>query len=82
MHFIYSLIEATLLAPGRAAVLVEEAERALLGLVALARQILERLATGRLLPATYNAAVLVLNKVGLREAAGGVLCRSVENLGL
>ncbi len=62
--------------------LVEEAERALLGLVALARQILERLATGRLLPATYNAAVLVLNKVGLREAAGGVLCRSVENLGL
>ena len=62
--------------------LVEEAERALLGLVALARQILERLATSRLLLATYNATVLVLDKIGLREAAGGVLRRSVENLGL
>jgi hypothetical protein len=82
VHFIYSLIKATLLAPGDAAVLVEETERTLLGLVALARQVLERLAAGRLLLAAYNAAVLVLDKIGLREATGGVLRASVENLGL
>ena len=76
------LIEAALLAPGGAAVLVEEAERALLGLVALARQILERLLALHHLLAAYNAAVLVLDKVGLREATGGVGRRSVENLRL
>ena len=62
--------------------LVEEAERALLGLVALARQVLERLATRQHLAAADNAAVLVLDEVRLRETTGRVLCRSVKNLGL
>ena len=82
MQFIYSLIEATLLAPGDAAVLVEETERTLLGLVALARQVLERLLALHHLLAAYNATVLVLDKIGLGEATGGVLRVAVENLGL
>ena len=64
------------------AVLVEEAKRALLGLVALAGQVLKSLLAGCLLLAAYNAAVLVLDKVGLGEATGGVLGVAVENLGL
>jgi len=64
------------------AVLVEEPEGALLGLVALARQILERLAARGLLPSAYNTTMLVLHKVGLGEATGGVLRGTVENLGL
>ena len=71
-----------LLAARRTAVLVKEAERALLGLVALARQVLERLAARHHLAAAYNPTVLVLNEILLLEAAGRVLGRSVENLGL
>lgn len=73
---------AALLALGHAAVLVEQAEGTLLSLVALAGQVLESLATGSLLLAAYNAAMLVLDEVGLDEATGGVLSSSVENLGL
>ena len=62
-------------------VLVEEAEGALLGLVATAGQVLQRLATGGLLPAAHNATVLVLDQVGLLETAGGVLGISVKNRG-
>ena len=62
--------------------LVEEAERTLLGLVALARQVLECLTARRLLLAAYNAAVLVLNKSRLRETTGRVLRCSVKNLRL
>ena len=64
------------------AVLIEQTERSLLGLVATAGQVLERLATGSLLPATYNTAVLVLDQVGLGQTAGCVLGISVENRGL
>ena len=71
---------ATLLAPGNTAVLVEEVENALLGLVAPARQVLERLAASGLLLAADNAAVLVLNKVRLLETTGSVLRRSVKDL--
>lgn len=71
-----------LLALGHAAVLVEEAEGTLLGLVALAGQVLEGLATSGLLLAAYNAAVLVLDQVRLDEATGGVLGSSVKDLGL
>jgi len=71
---------ATLLAPGNTAVLVEEVENALLGLVAPARQVLERLAARGLLLAAHNAAVLVLDKVRLLETPGRVHRRSVENL--
>jgi len=73
---------AALLALSHAAVLVEEAEGTLLGLVALTGQVLESLATCHHLLAAYNAAVLVLDEVGLDEATGGVLSSSVENLGL
>ena len=62
--------------------LVEQPERTLLGLVALAREVLERLAARHHLAAAYNPAVLVLNEVLLLETAGRVLRRSVENLGL
>ena len=60
--------------------LAEELELALLGLVALARQVLERLLALHHLAAAYNAAVLILNEVRLGEAAGGVLGRTVEYL--
>jgi len=78
----YPLKEATLLTPGNVAVLVEETECTLLGLVALARQVLERLLSLHHLLAAYNAAVLILNKVRLGKATGGVLRVAVENLGL
>ena len=77
-----SLEEATLLAASRATVLVEQAERALLGLVALASKILERLLAGHHLATAYNAAVLVLNEILLLQTTGGVLGGAVENLGL
>ncbi len=64
------------------AVLVEETEGALLGLVATTGQVLQGLATGGLLLAAYNATVLVLDQVGLGETAGRVLGVSVENRGL
>jgi len=67
---------------GHAPVLVEEAEGALLRLVALAGQVLEGLAAGRLLLAAHNATVLVLDEVRLDQATGGVLGSSVEDLGL
>lgn len=63
------------------AVLVEEAEGALLGLVATAGQVLQGLTTSGLLPAAYNAAMLVLDQVGLGETAGRVLGVSVKNRG-
>ena len=62
--------------------LVEEAERALLGLVALARQVLERLAAGHHLATAHNPAVLVLDEVLLLETAGRVRRRSVPDLSL
>ena len=82
MSLLAGLEEALLLALRRAAVLVEEPEDALLRLVALAREVLERLAARRLLLAAHNAAVLVLNEVRLLEATGCLLRRSVEYLGL
>jgi hypothetical protein len=76
-----SLEKTAPLAAADVAVLVEQAERALLGLVATTGQVLQGLATGGLLPAAYNAAVLVLDQVGLGETAGGVLGISVKNRG-
>ena len=79
--FIFTLV-LVITTAGRAAVLVEEMEDTLLGLVALARQVLERLLALHHLLAAYNAAVLVLDEVGLGEATGGVLGVAVENRGL
>jgi len=76
------LVETTLLAAGRAAVLVEQPESALLRLVALAGQVLQGLATSGLLAAADDAAVLVLDQIGLDQTAGGVLGSAVVNLGL
>jgi len=73
---------AALLAARRAAVLVEQPERALLGLVALAREVLERLAARHHLAAAHNPAVLVLDEVTLLEATGRVRRRSMPDLSL
>ena len=62
--------------------LVEQAERALLRLVALPRQVLERLATRQHLAAANNPTVLIFHQVRLGQTTGGVLRRSMENLGL
>ena len=78
----YDLEEPTLLALRRPAVLVEQAERALLRLVALPRQVLERLATRQHLAAANNPTVLVLHQVRLGQTTGGMLRRSVKHLGL
>ncbi len=64
------------------AVLVEQTEGALLGLVALTGQILQGLLSRKHLAAAHNAAMLVLNEVLLLETAGRVLGRAMENLGL
>ena len=77
--FAFTLVITT---AGRATVLVEEVEDTLLGLVAPARQVLERLLALHHLLATYNATVLVLDEVGLGEATGGVLGVAVENRSL
>ncbi len=58
--------------------LLEQLERALLGLVAGLHQVLERLlAEGVLLPA--DDATLVLHQILLCQAAGSLLRRSVPN---
>jgi hypothetical protein len=62
--------------------LVEERKLALLGRVASGTEVLKRLLASQHLAAAYNATVLVLDKVSLLEATGGVLRRSMENLGL
>ncbi len=75
------LEEATLLLAG-AGVLLEQFEGALARLVALAGKELQGLLTGHHLLAANNTAVLVLDEVLLLKATGGVLGRTVENLGL
>lgn len=77
-----NLEEATLLTARGAAVLVEQAEGALLGLVALAGQILQGLLAGHHLAAAHNATVLVLDEVLLLQTTGRVLGGAVEHLGL
>lgn len=62
--------------------LVEQAEGALLGLVALAGQVLQGLLAGHHLAAAHDAAVLVLHQVALHQATGGVLGSAVEYLRL
>ena len=76
------LVETTLLAAGRAAVLVEQPEGTLLRLVALAGQVLQGLATGGLLATADDATMLVLHQIGLDQTTGGVSSSAVENLGL
>lgn len=62
------------------AVLLEQLEAALLGLVALAGQILQGLlASGHLL-AAHNTAVLVLDQILLLQTTGSVLGGTVEHL--
>ena len=56
-------------------------EDTLLGLIATAGEVLEGLLALHHLLTAYNAAVLVLDKVGLGEATGGVLGVAVENRG-
>lgn len=63
-------------------VLTEELEGSLLGLVALAGEVLEGLLAGGHLLAADNAVVLVLDKVLLSKTSGGVLGSSVINLSL
>ncbi len=67
---------------GSTTVLLEQLEGTLLGLVALAGQVLQSLLAGSHLLATDNAAMLVLNEILLLQTTGGVLGSSVENLGL
>ena len=67
---------------GGPAVLVEQTEHTLLGLVASAGQILQSTAASSLLAPANNTAVLVLNEVRLVEAAGSLLSGTVEYLGL
>jgi hypothetical protein len=77
-----SLEKTTLLALVSATVLLEQLERTLLGLVALAGEVLQSLLASHHLLATHNAAMLVLDEVLLLQTTGGVLSSTVENLGL
>ena len=63
-------------------VLLEEREPPLLGNKSAPGQKFKRLATSRLLAAANNAAVLVLDKIGLGQSTGCVLGRAVKNLSL
>jgi len=65
-----------------AATLLEQRKVSLARLVALARQVLERLLAGHHLLAANNPTVLVLHKIRLGETTGCVLGRSVKHLGL
>ena len=62
--------------------LVEQAEGALLGLVALAGQVLQSLLAGHHLAAANDAAVFVLDQILLLQTTGRVLGGAVEHLGL
>ncbi len=62
--------------------LVEQTERTLLGLVALACQVLQGLLASHHLAAAHDAAVLVLDEILLLQATGGVLGGAMENLSL
>ncbi len=62
--------------------LVEQAEGALLGLVALAGQVLQSLLAGGHLLAADDATVLVLHEVLLLQTTGSVLGSAVEHLSL
>ena len=64
------------------AVLLEQLESTLLGLVALAGQELQSLLASSHLLSANNAPVLVLDQVLLGQTTGSVLCRTVENLRL
>jgi hypothetical protein len=77
-----SSLEEPLLLTARAAVLTEKLERALLGLVALARQILQRLLARLHLLAADNAVVLVLHQILLLQTTSRVLRRAMEYLRL
>ena len=60
--------------------LLKQREAPLFGDISFARQVLERLASERLLSPTDDTSVLVLDKVGLLESTGRVVCRSMPNL--
>ena len=60
--------------------LVEQPEGSLLGLVALAGQVLQSLLASHHLAPAHNTTVLVLHQVLLLQPTGGVLGSSVENL--
>lgn len=62
--------------------LVEELERALLGLVARREEVLDRLLAEHHLAAAYNASMLVEDKVLLCKTTACVDSSSVENLSL
>lgn len=62
--------------------LVEQTERALLGLVALAGQVLQSLLAGHHLAAAHDAAMLVLHQILLLQTTGRVLGGAVEHLSL
>jgi len=62
--------------------LTEKLERALLRRVARRLQATKRHTPRRVLALRYNATLLGLHEITAREAAGGVLGRSVEDLGL
>ena len=76
------LEETTMLTTRCASVLVEQTEGALLSLVTLASEILQRLSAREHLAAAYNATMLVLNEILLLQTTGRVLGRAMENLGL
>ena len=76
-------LSASLSLPGvLPAVLLEQLERTLLGLVALAGQELQSLLAGSHLLAANNATVLVLDQILLGQTTGSVLGRTVEHLRL
>ena len=62
--------------------LVEELERALLGLVARREEVLDRLLAEHHLAAAYDASVLIENKILLGKATARVDSSSVKNLSL
>jgi hypothetical protein len=70
------------LATAGTAVLLEQLEAALLRLVALAGQVLERLLAGHHLLAADDAVVLVLDQILLGQTAGRVLRSAMVHLGL
>lgn len=78
----FPLEETTLLTAGDTTVLIEQTEGTLLGLVALASQVLQGLLASGHLATAHDAAMLVLNEVLLLQTTGRVLSSTVENLGL
>jgi len=80
--FFYVIWLIVLRRRSRRVLLAHQLEGALLGLVTLCEELLDRLQASRMLLLAYNATLPGLHEVLLGQPTGSVLCRAVKHLAL